>query len=93
MFFIPDYLIFCRYWLIDRNNSGKESPPNFSSSASASTSAAPAKVYNVCNLVNGNLGDKSFFDSAEAGLAKLQEDGTLKKLSVKYFGEDVSVKQ
>lgn len=22
------------------------------------------KVYNVCNLVNGNLGDKSFFDSA-----------------------------
>ena len=30
------------------------------------------KVYNVCNLVNGNLGDKSFFDSCEAGLAELR---------------------
>ena len=25
-------------------------------------------VYSVVNLVNGNLGDKSFFDSAESGL-------------------------
>lgn len=36
-----------------------------------------AKVYNVCNLVNGNLGDKSFFDSAKAGLDKLEEEGKI----------------
>ena len=35
------------------------------------------KVYNVCNLVNGNLGDKSFFDSAEAGLAELAAAGRI----------------
>lgn len=42
------------------------------------------KVYNVCNLVNGNLGDKSFFDSAQAGLKKLEEDGriTLKTIEM-----------
>ncbi len=34
-------------------------------------------VYNVCNLVNGNLGDKSFFDSAEAGLKELQDAGRI----------------
>ena len=34
--------------------------------------AEEGKVYNVAYLVNGNLGDKSFFDSAEAGLAQLK---------------------
>lgn len=38
---------------------------------------ADTQVYNVCNLVNGNLGDKSFFDSAQAGLEKLQADGKI----------------
>lgn len=35
------------------------------------------KVYKVCNLVNGNLGDKSFFDSAEAGLQELKAAGRI----------------
>lgn len=35
------------------------------------------KVYSVINLVNGNLGDKSFFDSAEAGLKKLADAGRI----------------
>lgn len=35
------------------------------------------KVYKVCNLVNGNLGDKSFFDSAESGLKELQDAGRI----------------
>lgn len=39
--------------------------------------ASNTKVYNVCNLVNGNLGDKSFFDSAEAGLKELEEAGRI----------------
>ncbi len=41
------------------------------------TQQEEAKVYNVCNLVNGNLGDKSFFDSAQAGLEQLQADGKI----------------
>ena len=32
-----------------------------------------AANYNVAYLVNGNLGDKSFFDSAESGLEALKE--------------------
>ena len=31
----------------------------------------------VAKHVNGNLGDKSFFDSCEAGLKKLQDDGLI----------------
>lgn len=41
------------------------------------SSAPEAKVYKVINLVNGNLGDKSFFDSAEAGLKKLADAGRI----------------
>ena len=38
----------------------------------AEPAAEEGKVYNVAYLVNGNLGDKSFFDSAEAGLEELE---------------------
>lgn len=31
----------------------------------------------VANVLNGNLGDKSFFDSCEAGLKKLEDAGTI----------------
>ena len=41
------------------------------------------KVYKVCNLVNGNLGDKSFFDSAEAGLQELLARGLLAEEDVR----------
>jgi len=34
-----------------------------------------AELLKVVNLINGNLGDKSFHDSCEAGLAKLKEEG------------------
>ena len=44
------------------------------------------KVYNVCNLVNGTLGDKSFFDSAEAGLAKLKQDGRIQYKTIEMGG-------
>ena len=44
------------------------------------------KVYNVCNLVNGNLGDKSFFDSAEAGLKELQDAGRIKYNTIEMGG-------
>lgn len=46
------------------------------------TAEGETTVYNVCNLVNGNLGDKSFFDSAEAGLAKLKADGRIEYTTI-----------
>ncbi|MPM78681.1 hypothetical protein SDC9_125692 [bioreactor metagenome] len=45
--------------------------------AAKTEQTAEKKVYNVCNLVNGNLGDKSFFDSAETGLKELQDAGRI----------------
>ena len=46
------------------------------------------KVYNVAYLVNGNLGDKSFFDSAEAGLAQLKADGRIDYVTIEMGGTD-----
>lgn len=39
-------------------------------------------------LVNGNLGDKSFFDSAEAGLAQLKADGRIDYVTIEMGGTD-----
>ncbi len=47
-----------------------------------------ATVYNVCNIVNGNLGDKSFFDSCEAGLAQLKADGIIEYTTLQLGGTD-----
>ncbi len=46
------------------------------------------EVYKVCNLVNGNLGDKSFFDSAEAGLVKLEEEGKIEHKVIEMGATD-----
>jgi len=57
--------------------------------ADTSAPAAPAgKVYNVVNLVNGNLGDKSFFDAAESGLKALAEAGRITYKSIEMGGTD-----
>ena len=50
--------------------------------------AEEGKVYNVAYLVNGNLGDKSFFDSAEAGLAHLKADGRIDYVTIEMGGID-----
>ncbi|MDD4186905.1 MAG: BMP family ABC transporter substrate-binding protein, partial [Eubacteriales bacterium] len=52
------------------------------------TNAPTDKVYNVVSLVNGNLGDKSFFDSAEAGLKKLASDGRITYKTIEMGGTD-----
>lgn len=46
------------------------------------------EVYNVCNLVNGNLGDKSFFDSAKAGLDELEKAGRIKLTTIEMGGAE-----
>ncbi len=45
-------------------------------------------VYNVANLVNGNLGDKSFFDSAESGLKELQDAGRITYKTIEMGATD-----
>ena len=47
-----------------------------------------ANVYNVVYLVNGNLGDKSFFDSAQAGLEQLKADGRITLRTIEMGGTD-----
>ena len=39
--------------------------------------ASDSKVYNVAYVVNGNLGDKSFFDSAQSGIDQLVKAGRI----------------
>ena len=57
--------------------------------AATTEPAAPAsKVYNVANLVNGNLGDKSFFDSAESGLKALQDAGRITYKTIEMGATD-----
>jgi len=51
-------------------------------------SAEEGTVYNVAYLVNGNLGDKSFFDSAESGLAQLKADGRIDYVTIEMGGTD-----
>lgn len=47
-----------------------------------------ADKYNVVYIVNGNLGDKSFFDSAEAGLAELEAAGRIDYTTIELGGLD-----
>ena len=69
---------------------GNQNTPAASGSASGSGSAGgeDTKVYNVVYLVNGNLGDKSFFDSAEAGLDQLKADGRITLTTIEMGGLD-----
>ena len=57
-------------------------------STDATAAAGDKKVYNVVSLVNGNLGDKSFFDSAETGLKALQDAGRITYKTIEMGGTD-----
>ena len=67
---------------------GNQNTPATSGSTSGSTSGEETNVYNVVYLVNGNLGDKSFFDSAEAGLDQLKADGRITLTTIEMGGLD-----
>lgn len=68
---------------------GNSAPAASTPAASTPAASTPeAKVYNVCNLVNGNLGDKSFFDSAAAGLEQLKADGRITVTTIEMGGTD-----
>ncbi len=69
-----------------------EEPAAEEPAAEEPAAEAPAeetgKLYNVAYLVNGNLGDKSFFDSAESGLAALEEAGRIEYVTIEMGGTD-----
>ena len=65
-----------------------EAPATEAPSTEAPATEAPAKVYNVCNLVNGNLGDKSFFDSCESGLEELEAAGRITYTTIEMGGTE-----
>ncbi len=57
--------------------------------AEATNTDAEAKdVYKVVYLVNGNLGDMSFFDSAQAGLEQLKKDGRIELTTIEMGGTE-----
>lgn len=75
----------------DSDSSGSSTAPPASSGSSSSgqsSSAEKSDKFNVANIVNGNLGDKSFFDSAEAGLKKLKDDGLIDYKTIELGGRD-----
>ncbi len=63
-------------------------PPETEPAEETDPPATGDKVYNIANLVNGNLGDKSFFDSAYAGLQQLEADGRIKFRTIEMGGRD-----
>ncbi len=56
--------------------------------AAVSAVAEEKKGYNVAYLVNGNLGDKSFFDSAHSGIVELVKAGRINCETIEMGGTD-----
>ena len=73
-------------------NSGEstqtEEPAKTEEPAATEEPADSDKVYNVVYIVNGNLGDKSFFDSAKAGIDQLVADGRIECTTIELGGTD-----
>lgn len=68
---------------------GSEPAPeegNTATEGEATGDGEETDVYKVCNLVNGNLGDRSFFDSAESGLKKLSDAGRIEYTTIEMGG-------
>ena len=60
--------------------------------ADTKTETTEATKLQVVNLVNGNLGDKSFFDSAESGMKALADAGLVEYKTIE-MGTDESTWQ
>lgn len=59
-----------------------------SAGTALAVTASADEPKNVVFLVNGNLGDKSFFDSAKAGLDQLEADGRITLKTIEMGGTD-----
>ncbi len=67
---------------------GTSSNDGGSATASTDGGSDTKKAYNVAYVVNGNLGDKSFFDSAQEGLKTLESDGRITLNTLELGGTD-----
>ena len=56
--------------------------------ASKTETKEASDVKNVVYIVNGNLGDKSFFDSAQAGIDELVKAGRITCKTIELGGTD-----
>ena len=56
--------------------------------ASKTETTEASDVKNVVYIVNGNLGDKSFFDSAQAGIDELVKNGRITCKTIELGGTD-----
>ena len=56
--------------------------------ASKTETTEASDVKNVVYIVNGNLGDKSFFDSAQAGIDELVKAGRITCKTIELGGTD-----
>ncbi|MDO4566601.1 MAG: BMP family ABC transporter substrate-binding protein [Oscillospiraceae bacterium] len=61
-----------------------------SEAESESGGESEATALNVVYLVNGNLGDKSFFDSAESGLVALESEGLITKTTIEMGPDEAT---
>ena len=59
-----------------------------SAGTALAVTASADEAKNVVFLVNGNLGDKSFFDSAKSGLDQLEADGRITLKTIEMGGTD-----
>lgn len=72
------------------SNSSSSTPAETSGSASESATTPAAAKIKVVNLVNGNLGDKSFFDSAEAGMKALADAGIVEYKTIEMGPDEAT---
>ena len=63
-----------------------ETPP----AEGGETEAPESGALKVVNLVNGNLGDKSFFDSAESGLKALADEGVIEYRTIEMGPDEAT---
>jgi len=68
--------------------SGGDSSTSSTPSSGTGGDTPSGEKFNVVSIVNGSLGDKSFFDSAESGLKQLAESGLISYKSIELGGTD-----
>ena len=72
----------------DTAEPAQDETPADAEPAPADDTAEAGDVKNVVYIVNGNLGDKSFFDSAQAGIDELVKAGRITCKTIELGGTD-----
>ena len=67
---------------------GAQAPPPAAPTPPAGEDGEGNLPFNVVSILNGNLGDRSFFDSAESGLVELAARGIITHRTIELGGAD-----